>query len=292
PATCNLQPATCNLQPATCVVRMRERGFTLVELSIVLVIIGLIAGGVLFGQDLINNARLTRVVSELAQFKAKTNAFSLKFNQLPGDMPDFQSYYPTCTGSIGTAGCNGNGNGSVDGVAAPNLDETCRFWEHLKLAGFGDDYALNLNHQNAGSCMQGNSPKSAYNDMAYWYMVYNATVNTTIPGAAANTTYFALSSGNVFGRIMTSGTTAIMSPPNAYNIDNKIDDGIPTKGMVIATNGGTNGGTSPAPNVSFKLYCVTFGPNAANNFDYPNYIYYKSYNSDSYGCVMFFKAGF
>jgi prepilin-type N-terminal cleavage/methylation domain-containing protein len=61
-------------------------GFTLIELSIVLVIIGLIAGGVLVGRDLIEAARIRQQITEIEQFKTAVNTFRIKYNGLPGDL--------------------------------------------------------------------------------------------------------------------------------------------------------------------------------------------------------------
>ena len=63
-----------------------HHGFTLIELSIGLVIIGLLIGGVLFGRDLIEGAAIRKQMSNLAQLDSGVNAFKMKFASLPGDM--------------------------------------------------------------------------------------------------------------------------------------------------------------------------------------------------------------
>ena len=63
-----------------------KKGFTLIELSIVLVIIGLIAGGVLIGRDLINAAAIRAQISQIEKIQTAVNTFRGKFNALPGDM--------------------------------------------------------------------------------------------------------------------------------------------------------------------------------------------------------------
>jgi prepilin-type N-terminal cleavage/methylation domain-containing protein len=73
----------------------RHSAFTLVELSIVLVIIGLIIGGVLAGRDLIRAAELRSLVSEVERYNSAVNAFKLKYNCLPGDCATATNFWPT-----------------------------------------------------------------------------------------------------------------------------------------------------------------------------------------------------
>ena len=66
--------------------RHNKSGFTLIELSIVLVIIGLIVGGILVGQDLIKSAEMRNLASQLRQYQVATSTFRGKYNEIPGDM--------------------------------------------------------------------------------------------------------------------------------------------------------------------------------------------------------------
>ncbi len=72
-----------------------QRGFTLIELSIVLLIIGVLASGVLTGQSLMKQARLHRAVAEFAAIKTSLNVFQTKYNALPGDFVGAEAYWPT-----------------------------------------------------------------------------------------------------------------------------------------------------------------------------------------------------
>ena len=99
--------------------RTRIEGFTLIELSIVLVIIGLIVGGVLTGQSLISAAEVRAQISQIEKYNSAVNTFRSKFNALPGDMrPELVSQFGFMPGDVT---CNGlsagtrDGNGLIDG---------------------------------------------------------------------------------------------------------------------------------------------------------------------------------
>lgn len=95
-------------------------GFTLVELSIVIVIIGLIVGGVVAGQGLVLQSKLRRSISEVDNIKKAHTAFKLEYDALPGDMVNASSYWSGAT--------NGDGNGKID-------TESFLAWRHLILSG-------------------------------------------------------------------------------------------------------------------------------------------------------------
>src|ERR1700759_2898335 len=93
--------------------RKGEQGFTLIELSIVLVIIGLIVGGILVGQDLIKAAEVRAQISQIEKYNSAMNTFRAKFAAIPGDMPPAvanQFGFTTGTNCVGTFGQR-DGNG-------------------------------------------------------------------------------------------------------------------------------------------------------------------------------------
>jgi len=97
-------------------------GFTLIELSIVLVIIGLLAGGILVGRDLIRAAEIQRQVKQLQEYQLAFTTFKTKYNCIPGDCA-------TATDYFGAAVVNGNGNGLVDTSNRQSFDpNTVNTW--------------------------------------------------------------------------------------------------------------------------------------------------------------------
>lgn len=111
----------------------KQSGFTLVEIAIVLVIIGLLLGGVLKGQEMIENARIKAVVADMAGVSAAVNTYTDRYRAFPGDeLPATMA----ARGWLGTTG--GNGNGVYD-VLAPatftNLTEQAGLWRALRASG-------------------------------------------------------------------------------------------------------------------------------------------------------------
>ena len=110
----------------------KQSGFTLIEIAIVLVIIGLLLGGVLKGQELITSARVRNLISNQDGIKAAYFGFLDRFRALPGDYTAAVTNINGITGTTcGTAG-NGNGNGRIDTTGSEHV----LAWEHLSKAGF------------------------------------------------------------------------------------------------------------------------------------------------------------
>jgi prepilin-type N-terminal cleavage/methylation domain-containing protein len=109
----------------------RQSGFTLIEIAIVLVIIGLLLGGVLKGQELITSARVRNLISQQDGIKAAYFGFLDRYRALPGD-------YNQATNNIAgvsSAACGG-GNGDGDGRIETTNNENVLAWEHLSKSGF------------------------------------------------------------------------------------------------------------------------------------------------------------
>ncbi len=105
-------------------VKLNKQGFTLVEVAIVLVIVGLLMGGVLKGSELINGAKVSSLNNKLSSFKTAWYAFNDRYQAYPGD-------FNTARSAIDSGLTDGNGNGIVE-----NTREMGQVWVHLSKAGF------------------------------------------------------------------------------------------------------------------------------------------------------------
>jgi len=230
----------------------KRSGFTLVELSIVLVIIGLLVSGVLMGRDLIRAAEIRAGISQIEKYNVAINAFKLKYDCLPGDCPDpcFLQYNAACQTSygalinsvdttLGTGKLNFY-NGYFGNTAIQS--KIVRLFLHLQLAGLTDGLYLKVpaSTRFVGKdayfppFLAGNGsgvfpfsfdglrssyiplPTSLYNNGNKWYVGVNPTATDTsswgLGGATANS------------------LSPALTPAEAYAIDSKLDDGIPTSG--------------------------------------------------------------
>ena len=112
--------------------RSQQSGFTLVEIAIVLVIIGLLLGGILKGQELINSAKVKNLANDFRVIPTYIYAYQDKFKTLPGDDPQAVAHLSASATQAGA----GAGNGVMDGAwnSINPADESFLFWQHVRLA--------------------------------------------------------------------------------------------------------------------------------------------------------------
>jgi len=104
-----------------------QKGFTLVELAIVMAIIGLLIGAVLKGQAMIDDAKIKRLMNDLQGISAGYFTYYDRYNALPGD--------DTAAAARWAGVANGDGSGYVDGTAIPPGGESLKAWQALRFAG-------------------------------------------------------------------------------------------------------------------------------------------------------------
>lgn len=256
-----------------------EAGFTLIELSIVLVIIGLIVGGILTGQDLIKAAEQRATVSQIEKYNTAVNVFRLKFGGIPGDLNAITAKNFGIDGGIGggfagTTGI-GDGNGLIESAGGNAggewfTGETPIFWLEISQAGLVDGSFCPIADINAttGIVAQTSAsiPISTYMPAAKLGRGNYITAGS-VPATAAN--YFVIggfSSIAVDGRY---GGTDNLTGMESYNMDKKIDDGLPVSGYVQALNTNNATGTPLDHNNGMNIApvlanCVTGAPLAYN----------------------------
>ena len=216
----------------------QQSGFTLVEIAIVLVIIGLLLGGILKGQELINSAKAKSYASDFRVIQTSLYGFQDRFKAIPGDYAaaatNITGATTATTPSAATVG-NGQINGLWDSVTA--TDESCLAWQHLRLAGF-------LAGSTIVDCTAGSNYLQKNADGGR--VGISSTMQMTLPTAMTGS--YNICSTGVLGKI-------------AKQLDTQLDDGntqtgsfrvsdIATPGTALA-NASVNDGTS-------YLVCLAF----------------------------------
>jgi prepilin-type N-terminal cleavage/methylation domain-containing protein len=199
----------------------KQQGFSLIEMAIVLVIIGLLMGGILKGQSLIESSRVKSTLQDVDAIISAYHAYYDRFRQLPGDDGALTALQAR-GGAWASVPSAGNLNGLLDVTAAQAMTgdgENATFFQHLRAAGF-----LGGNPTDAGLAAL---PRHALGG------VMGVTANA-VTGMAANGKYVCLGS--------VSGTAA-------RSIDTLRDDGVPNAGSVRATTGTANTAPSSAATV-------------------------------------------
>jgi prepilin-type N-terminal cleavage/methylation domain-containing protein len=147
--------------------KSQQSGFTLVEIAIVLVIIGLLLGGILKGQELINSAKVKSLANDFRTIPTYIYAYQDKFKSLPGDDANIAGHLGgTATQATTPAGSQGNGVIEGNWWSATATDESYLFWQHVRLSNLapGPTAAADPNYwpQNAmgGSIGVSSSPST------------------------------------------------------------------------------------------------------------------------------------
>jgi prepilin-type N-terminal cleavage/methylation domain-containing protein len=205
--------------------KRQQQGFTLIEIAIVLVIIGLLLGGILQGQSLINSARVRNLISQQDGIKAAFYGFQDRYRALPGD-------FSQATILIPGASQNGDGNGQITGT------EAIAVWDHLSHAGF-----ITGTYVYAAADAPTTTPTNPWN--AYIQLIYD----NVYADAGGATLRHNLKTGN-------------QVPVDVIaEVDRKIDDGRALTG-VMRFSIYADGGTAPVP---ANCYDVATGVWSAGN---------------------------
>ena len=207
----------------------KTRGFTLVEIAIVLVIIGLLLGGILKGQEMITQAKIKNVIADFSGVSAAYHGYQDRYRAIPGDDPNAATRW-----AVAPAAFAGDANGVVAGTynaACPTplvaaSPESCDFWDHLRRAGF----------------VSGSGGTQPFN--AVTGMIGVQTGDALDPIGPAM--------GGISGLMMCS---ANLPDKIAIAVDTQMDDGVPSSGTVRGDLQGTP--NPPLDNAPVAAYAET-----------------------------------
>jgi prepilin-type N-terminal cleavage/methylation domain-containing protein len=180
----------------------KTQGFTLVEIAIVLVIIGLLLGGILKGQEMIIQAKIKNVLADFSGVSAAYHGYQDRYRAIPGDDPGAAARW-----AVAPAATAGNGNGVVTGTynnagaACTAAVESCSWWDHLRRSGF----------------VSGVGVQQPFNAL------------TGLVGVQTGDGALGVAMGGMSGLIMCS---ANLADKIAIAVDTQMDDGNPATGVV------------------------------------------------------------
>ena len=202
-------------------------GFTMIEMSVVLVVIGLITSGIFVGLELIRSSQLRSVAGEYEQYLHATKQFQDKYTALPGDMSN--------ASSVWSGAHNGDGDGRIGSVTDPtagvtsNNAEWTYAWNHLSGAGLIQGTYTGTSCITLNTCI----PASRLPGAGWQILYYLQTADVADPSGEHLW-------GDQYGHILrfgksstgTSTLTSILTPQEARDIDAKLDDGMPGTGII------------------------------------------------------------
>jgi hypothetical protein len=203
-----------------------SKGFTLIEMAVIIVIISAIVGSLMYGSGLLEKHKLRSIITEFNYYRAATLSFYSQFDQFPGDFNNASSMWPTCDGT--PSRCNGNNDGIITlANGSQYQDEAIRAWQHLTLSAIIDGNFSGYHNTASENTPGTNVPIAKYGSVA-WYFDHR------LPGDA-NTIYTntliigARSTGSI-------NNSPFLTPSQLSSIDMKIDDGLPITGNVRANS--------------------------------------------------------
>jgi prepilin-type N-terminal cleavage/methylation domain-containing protein len=212
--------------------------FTLVEMAIVLVIVGLLIGGVVVGQSMIQAASVNSVVTDLNKYKTAFSQFYGQYSAMPGDYADAANAF---------GGVNGDGNNNI------SIGESYRSWQHLNLAGFVEGRFSGVAGGSNQAIPGTNIPEGRIANSGFTLLTIGAV-------SISDGNFFAMPAGVglYFGRATGSdwAYNPILTPKDMLNLDLKIDDGKPATGQLRSLKPGINNLCTTGSN-SAATYLIT-----------------------------------
>lgn len=233
-------------------IRNCRTGFTLIELSIVLVIIGLVIGGVLIGQDLINAANIRAAGTQIEGYETAIGVFRSKYHAMPGDLTSEQAISlgmqprGICEGGNGelNAGC---GNCGIDYPIYRLSGEIALFWRDLSQSGLiaesfnsaTDTCITNIIQSNLRRYLPESRLAGNYIHIGTWN--YPGVASVLWPFGVSVSTFYMIRGLTAVGASGAMDVPLRMTALTAFRYDSKFDDGNPGAGSVQSADSTVNG---------------------------------------------------
>lgn len=259
---------------------LNNKGFSLLEVSVVTIVIGLIIGALIVGADLIHVSRVQKTLAHVDAINKAVGVFQEKYHALPGDMPNAETFWGSdvsCPNTPSTTNvhketCNGNGNshiGDLFTIGLGSYHEAHRAWQQLANAGLYEGTFTGtrgpgaLTHVIPGI----NAPESALDDSGYSLLYMHVPVDIA-PIWGEDYKHVI-----VFGHELSNSipTEPVITPQEAFAIDQKIDDSRPAYGIL-------------------RTFRSSLLPNCTNTDVASNSVYNTTYTQKA--CSLIFITGY
>ena len=205
--------------------------FSLVELSIVISVIGLVVGGIMAGASLIKLSELQSIISDYSKYSAAVNKFTQQYEGLPGDLLDATNYWgdddTTCADATVTNGTPGTCNGDNDADMSDG-DEPYRAWQQLALANYITGSFTGV--ASAGGALPGTNVPKLTRSTTGWSFGFKAATSADANDFDTDLSNFLAIGAPISGAITQASA---ITPQEAWQIDTKLDDGMPGLGRII-----------------------------------------------------------
>ena len=203
--------------------KKNQNGFTLVEISIVMIIIGLLIGGTFGGMQLVENMQVNKTVQDLKAIQSAALTFKDTYGRLPGDITNPSARIPSCTDAPCATGGNGNRQIGIQTWNQSNVatDEIFTFWHHLQAANL----LANADYRNTTTMDFGEGQPSS--PMSGGYRIYNWVARGVGPAACITWIYTQglLITGEASGDGPNGPNAPIIPCKMGESLDRKMDDG-------------------------------------------------------------------